>query len=177
MHGRITGKNKGYEDLPLEIVVERIRPQDLFSYRWHPNAHDLTVDYTGESMTLVEFHLAESAGTTTLIVVRGADGEAEYGAAFARQVEAWKKAAAKAGAKAIVIGGGLTAIDTATELLAYYPVQVLKVLDKYEKLIPELGTEKFWNLYDDEEKSVIETFIEHAKEIKVDAKQNNQKNN
>ena len=29
---------------------------------------------------------------------------------------------------AVVIGGGLTAIDTATELMAYYPVQVEKVL-------------------------------------------------
>ncbi len=48
---------------------------------------------------------------------------------------------------AIVIGGGLTAIDTATELLAYYPVQVLKVLDKYEKLVNENDEESFWNLY------------------------------
>ena len=30
---------------------------------------------------------------------------------------------------AVVIGGGLTAIDTATELMAYYPVQVEKTLD------------------------------------------------
>ncbi len=30
---------------------------------------------------------------------------------------------------AIVIGGGLTAIDTATELMAYYPLQVEKTLD------------------------------------------------
>src|SRR5919206_1481362 len=36
---------------------------------------------------------------------------------------------------AIVIGGGLTAIDTATELFAFYPVQVEKVLDRYEELI------------------------------------------
>ena len=33
---------------------------------------------------------------------------------------------------AIVIGGGLTAIDTATEFFAYYPVQVEKMLDRYE---------------------------------------------
>ena len=33
-----------------------------------------------------------------------------------------------------VIGGGLTAIDTATELMAYYPIQVEKLLTRYEQL-------------------------------------------
>ena len=36
---------------------------------------------------------------------------------------------------AIVIGGGLTGIDTATELLAYYPVQVEKTLERHEQLV------------------------------------------
>ena len=36
---------------------------------------------------------------------------------------------------AVVIGGGLTAIDTATELLAYYPLQAEKTLARYEKLV------------------------------------------
>src|SRR5213075_1860861 len=40
---------------------------------------------------------------------------------------------------ALVIGGGLTAIDTATELFAYYPVQVEKTLDRYEKIVEEFG--------------------------------------
>ena len=40
---------------------------------------------------------------------------------------------------AVVIGGGLTGIDTATELLAYYPVQVEKTLERYEALVAELG--------------------------------------
>ena len=40
---------------------------------------------------------------------------------------------------AVVIGGGLTAIDTGTELLAYYPLQVEKVLERYEKLAARLG--------------------------------------
>ena len=37
----------------------------------------------------------------------------------------------------VVIGGGLTAIDTATESLAYYPVQVEKFLARYEALVAE----------------------------------------
>ena len=39
----------------------------------------------------------------------------------------------------VVIGGGLTAIDTATEALAYYPLQVEKFLRRYETLVAERG--------------------------------------
>ncbi len=39
---------------------------------------------------------------------------------------------------AVVIGGGLTAIDTATELMAYYPLQVEKILQQYETLVAAL---------------------------------------
>ena len=39
----------------------------------------------------------------------------------------------------VVIGGGLTAIDTATESLAYYVVQVEKFLKRYETLAAEKG--------------------------------------
>ena len=39
----------------------------------------------------------------------------------------------------VVIGGGLTAIDTATEALAYYPLQVEKFLSRYETLVAERG--------------------------------------
>ncbi|HMQ68113.1 MAG TPA: FAD-dependent oxidoreductase [Ignavibacteria bacterium] len=67
---------------------------------------------------------------------------------------------------AIVIGGGLTAIDTATELLAYYPIQVMKVLDKYEKLSAEHGEDKFFEPFNDREKEIMKTFIEHGKLIR-----------
>ncbi len=36
---------------------------------------------------------------------------------------------------AVVIGGGLTGVDTATELMAYYPIQVEKMLDRYDNLV------------------------------------------
>ena len=66
---------------------------------------------------------------------------------------------------AIVIGGGLTAIDASTEILAYYPVQVLKALKKYEDIVSEFGEDKFWAMFDEEEKAVMETFLDHAREI------------
>ena len=59
----------GYEHLAMELMIERIDAETLFSYRWHPYANDPKVDYTSEPPTLVEFRLAEAAGATTLTVV------------------------------------------------------------------------------------------------------------
>src|SRR5439155_15569904 len=60
---------------------------------------------------------------------------------------------------AIVIGGGLTAIDTATELLAYYPVQVEKVLEQFERLCEQLGEQSVWNICDPEETVILKSFL------------------
>lgn len=67
---------------------------------------------------------------------------------------------------AVVIGGGLTAIDTATELFAYYPVQVLKVLRKFEEIKSAGREESFLSQLDEEERKIFETFVTHGKEIK-----------
>jgi NADPH-dependent glutamate synthase beta subunit-like oxidoreductase/NAD(P)H-flavin reductase len=69
---------------------------------------------------------------------------------------------------AIVIGGGLTAIDTATELMAYYPIQVEKFLDHYEELVAELGEEKVKGVYDAEERHIAERFIEHGRAVRAE---------
>jgi uncharacterized protein YndB with AHSA1/START domain len=65
--GRIT--IPGYEHVIMEVTIERIDPERLFSYRWHPHAVDPAVDYSGEPTTLVEFRLEEAAGGTKLTVV------------------------------------------------------------------------------------------------------------
>jgi uncharacterized protein YndB with AHSA1/START domain len=67
MTGRIT--TKGYEHLTMEMVVERMEPEKLFSYRWHPYAVDPKVDYSKEPMTLVEIHLGDAPGGGTEITV------------------------------------------------------------------------------------------------------------
>jgi uncharacterized protein YndB with AHSA1/START domain len=67
IHGRIT--IKGYEHVMLELQVERIQPESLFSYRWHPYAIDAKVDYSAEPTTLVEFHLDEVEGGTQLTII------------------------------------------------------------------------------------------------------------
>jgi uncharacterized protein YndB with AHSA1/START domain len=52
----------------MELAVETIEPETLFSYRWHPYAIDPNVDYSSEPTTLVEFRLSEAAGGTMLVV-------------------------------------------------------------------------------------------------------------
>jgi uncharacterized protein YndB with AHSA1/START domain len=65
--GQIT--HPGYEHLTMEMHVERIEPEDFFSYRWHPYAIDPKVDYSSEPTTLVEFRLEEVPGGTMLTIV------------------------------------------------------------------------------------------------------------
>jgi NADPH-dependent glutamate synthase beta subunit-like oxidoreductase/NAD(P)H-flavin reductase len=67
---------------------------------------------------------------------------------------------------ALVIGGGLTAIDTATELFAYYPVQVEKVLDRYEQLVEEIGEESVLGCFNPYEQDVLKEFLTHGAAIR-----------
>jgi NADPH-dependent glutamate synthase beta subunit-like oxidoreductase/NAD(P)H-flavin reductase len=68
----------------------------------------------------------------------------------------------------VVIGGGLTAIDTATEALAYYPVQVEKFLSRYEILVAERGAEAVRADWNPAEREVAEEFIAHARAIRAE---------
>ena len=65
--GQITVPN--YEHIRMEVVVQRIEPEELFSFHWHPYAVESDVDYAQEPPTLVEFTLEEVAGGTLLKVV------------------------------------------------------------------------------------------------------------
>lgn len=69
---------------------------------------------------------------------------------------------------AVVIGGGLTAIDTATEALAYYPVQVEKFLARYDTLVSMKGEAAVRQRWSKEETIVAEEFIAHAKAIRAE---------
>ncbi|HUP30651.1 MAG TPA: FAD-dependent oxidoreductase [Usitatibacter sp.] len=68
----------------------------------------------------------------------------------------------------VVVGGGLTAIDTATESLAYYPVQVEKFLARYEQLARERSPGAVRNAWNDEETEVAEEFLAHALAIRAE---------
>jgi NADPH-dependent glutamate synthase beta subunit-like oxidoreductase/NAD(P)H-flavin reductase len=63
---------------------------------------------------------------------------------------------------AVVIGGGLTGVDTATELLAYYPLQVEKILHRYEALVSEIGEVAVRGHMDPEEQAILDEFLQHG---------------
>lgn len=71
---------------------------------------------------------------------------------------------------AIVIGGGLTGVDTATEIFAYYPVQVEKMLGKFEAVAEDIGEEAAWKVFDEEEKKVFGEFLVHGRAIREERK-------
>ena len=69
----------------------------------------------------------------------------------------------------VVIGGGLTAVDAATEALAYYPRQVEKFLQRYETLVAmsgessEAAVRRGWT---EEEEKTADEFIAHGTAIR-----------
>jgi uncharacterized protein YndB with AHSA1/START domain len=56
----------GYEHLKWEAVVQKMEPERLFSFTWHPYAVDPKVDYSNEPATLVEFRLESKDKRTVL---------------------------------------------------------------------------------------------------------------
>jgi len=72
---------------------------------------------------------------------------------------------------AVVIGGGLTAVDTATEVLAYYPVQVEKFLSRYEALVYERGEDAVRAPFGVEEALIADEFMAHARAIRAERAQ------
>lgn len=65
---------------------------------------------------------------------------------------------------AVVIGGGLTAIDTATEVQAYYIKQVEKVLHRVETL----GLESIQKGLSPEDDEILNEFLTHGREVKAE---------
>lgn len=58
----------GYEHVLWNVLVERVEPQQLFSFRWHPYAVNPKIDYSQEPTTLVRFELQDYEGGTLLKV-------------------------------------------------------------------------------------------------------------
>jgi NADPH-dependent glutamate synthase beta subunit-like oxidoreductase/NAD(P)H-flavin reductase len=68
----------------------------------------------------------------------------------------------------VVIGGGLTAIDTATESLAYYVRQVEKFSLRYRTLIAERGEADVRSRWNEEEEKIADEFLGHADAIRAE---------
>jgi uncharacterized protein YndB with AHSA1/START domain len=67
LSGRVT--HKGYEHVTMEIVIERMEPERLLSWRWHPGVPEPGQPFTDETPTLVVFELKDVPGGTLLTVV------------------------------------------------------------------------------------------------------------
>jgi uncharacterized protein YndB with AHSA1/START domain len=59
---------KQYEGKKFEITIERMEPERLFSFRWHPHAVDVDVDYSAEPTTLIEFRMEPAEGGVRLTI-------------------------------------------------------------------------------------------------------------
>jgi uncharacterized protein YndB with AHSA1/START domain len=56
------------EGMPVEITIEKMEPERLFSFRWHPYAVEPGVDYSKEPTTLIVFVLEERKDGVMLTV-------------------------------------------------------------------------------------------------------------
>jgi NADPH-dependent glutamate synthase beta subunit-like oxidoreductase/NAD(P)H-flavin reductase len=69
---------------------------------------------------------------------------------------------------AVVIGGGLTAIDTATELRAYYVIQAEKILERHEGLVAAIGEPRVRASLDPEEQGILDELLAHGRAIRAE---------
>ncbi|HEX8154349.1 MAG TPA: FAD-dependent oxidoreductase, partial [Thermoanaerobaculia bacterium] len=119
--------------------------------------------------------IAAGAGTPTIVrmknnLIRGIRKASDFLMAL-QLTGAFKKSSLanlQVRLPAVVIGGGLTAIDTATELFAYYPVQVEKILERYETMSADFGEAQVRGGYDAEEMLILDEFLLHGRAIRAE---------
>jgi len=68
VNAEVAKAQKEYEGLSGDIIIERIEPERLFSFRWHPFAVERGVDYSAEPTTLIVFTLEETPDGVLLTV-------------------------------------------------------------------------------------------------------------
>lgn len=64
----IAKQQEAYAGVEFVILVDRIEPMRLFSFRWHPYELEPGSDDTQAPMTLVTFELEDAAGGTLLTI-------------------------------------------------------------------------------------------------------------
>jgi NADPH-dependent glutamate synthase beta subunit-like oxidoreductase/NAD(P)H-flavin reductase len=122
--------------------------------------------------------IAAGAGKPTIIelennLIRGVRKASDF--LMALQLQGAYKRSALANLQVrlpgIVIGGGLTAIDTSTEMAAYYVVQVEKMLERYEGLVKTFSEAKARASFDAEESEVLDEFLTHGRAVRAERAQ------
>ncbi len=69
---------------------------------------------------------------------------------------------------AVVIGGGLTGVDTATEIQAYYVVQVEKILQRHDILVAQHGEAWVLEGLGEESREILQEFLQHGRAIRAE---------
>ncbi|OGI42928.1 MAG: pyridine nucleotide-disulfide oxidoreductase [Candidatus Muproteobacteria bacterium RBG_16_65_31] len=69
---------------------------------------------------------------------------------------------------AVVIGGGLTGVDTATEVQAYYILQVEKILERHEILVQALGEAHIRAPLDEASRAILDEFLTHGRAVRAE---------
>ena len=155
----------------IRIALER--KQNVRFYGGVRFGGTLTIEDAFDELGFDHIAIAAGAGTPTVVrmknnLIRGIRKASDF--LMALQLTGAGKESSLANLQvrlpAVVIGGGLTAIDTATELFAYYPIQVEKVLSRYEQLSAEFGIDAIRNAYDREELQILDEFLEHARAVR-----------
>ncbi|MBF6649086.1 FAD-dependent oxidoreductase [Methylobacter sp. BlB1] len=156
------------------IYINLLRNRNFRAYGGVRFGGTLTID-DAWNMGFDHISIATGAGKPTVInlknnLIRGIRKASDF--LMALQLTGAAKASSLANLHvrlpAGVIGGGLTAIDTCTELLAYYPVQVEKILTRYEKLVQVFGEKTVRIRYDEEEIKILDEFLAHGEEIRAE---------
>jgi len=91
----VANAQRPYEGKPIEITIEQMVPERLFSFRWHPGAIDPNIDYSLEPTTLVEFTLRKMEGGILLTVTESGFDQiplARRARAFAQNEGGWSMA-------------------------------------------------------------------------------------
>jgi len=89
---QVAKAQKQHEHIPFEITIDRIEPERLFSFRWHPYAIEPGVDYSKEPATLIEFILEELPNGVMLTVTESGFNEiplARRAKAFTANEQGW----------------------------------------------------------------------------------------
>ncbi|MDQ6800609.1 MAG: FAD-dependent oxidoreductase [Acidobacteriota bacterium] len=155
----------------IRIALER--KQNMRVYGGVRFGGTLTIEDAFDELGFDHIAIAAGAGTPTIVrmknnLIRGIRKASDFLMAL-QLTGAFKKASManlQVRLPAIVIGGGLTAIDTATELFAYYPVHVEKILERYEFMCSDFGEATVRAAYDREEQQVLDEFLEHGRAIR-----------
>jgi len=68
VNAEVAAAQKQYEGKQMEITIERMEPERLISFRWHPHAVEPGVDYSSEPTTLIVFALEQMPDGVLLTV-------------------------------------------------------------------------------------------------------------